>query len=289
MDYQWYPGHMTKSIRQMKEDIRLIDLLIEIVDARIPGSSRNPDIGQLCQGKARILILNKADLADEKENRKWLAYFEGQNLHPLLADARKRSDLKKINALVSEACREKIERNKKRGIMNRPVRAMVAGIPNVGKSTFINSFAGSSAAKTGNKPGVTKGKQWIRLSKQLELLDTPGLLWPKFADQTVGKHIAMIGSMNDDNLIPEELAIDLIRELEKHYPDCLSERYKLGEVKKDETMLNPEAAILEAIGRSRGCLKKGGEVDYTRAGRLLLDDFRSGRLGRITLERAPKL
>lgn len=288
MDYQWYPGHMTKSIRQMKEDIKLIDLLIEIVDARIPSSSRNPDIGQLCQGKARILILNKADLADEKENKRWFSYFESQNLHPLLADARKRSDLKKVNALVGEACREKIERNKKRGIMNRPVRAMVAGIPNVGKSTFINSFAGSSAAKTGNKPGVTKGKQWIRLSKQLELLDTPGLLWPKFADQTVGKHIAMIGSMNDDNLIPEELAIDLIKEVQKNYPDCLLKRYNLDEIKDTGMMLNPEAAVLEAIGRSRGCLKKGGEVDYTRAGKIVLDDFRAGRLGRITLERAPR-
>lgn len=289
MDYQWYPGHMTKSIRQMKEDIKLIDLLIEIVDARIPSSSRNPDIGQLCLGKAEILILNKADLADEQENKRWLAYFESRNLHPLLADARKRSDLKKVNALVGEACREKIERNKKKGMVNRPVRAMVAGIPNVGKSTFINSFAGSSAAKTGNKPGVTKGKQWIRLSKQLELLDTPGLLWPKFEDQTVGKHIAMIGSMNDDNLIPEELAVDLIRELQKDYPDALRGRYNIEKTEDNGMMLNPEAAVLESIGRSRGCLKKGGEVDYTRAGKIVLDDFRSGRLGRITLERAPQL
>ncbi len=277
MDYQWYPGHMTKSIRQMQEDIKLIDLLIEIVDARIPLASMNPDIERLCQGKARIVILNKADLADERETRKWVEYLKAQDLHPIVSDARKKATLKSLMPLVQEACKEKIERNRRKGIINRPMRAMVAGIPNVGKSTFINSFAGSAAAKTGNKPGVTKGKQWIRLNKQLELLDTPGLLWPKFEDQDIGKKIALIGSMNDENLIPEELSCELIARLQERYAGVLRDRYDIDEE-------GSPAEILEQIAEKRGCMKKGGEKDLIKASKILMDEFRSGKIGRITLE-----
>ncbi len=282
MDYQWYPGHMTKSIRQLQDDIKLIDLLIEIVDARIPYSSRNPDVEKMCRGKARIVILNKADLADEAENRRWMNYFEGQNANPILADARKKATLKRLLPLVNKACQDKIERNKRRGIINRPMRAMVAGIPNVGKSTFINSFSGQSAAKTGNKPGVTKGKQWIRLNKQIELLDTPGLLWPKFENQEVGLHIALIGSMKDENLIPEELATELIRRLKDHYASMLADRYGIDEAKDP-------AHILEEVAIRRGCLKAGAEPDLVKAARILIDEFRSAKIGRVTLESAEDL
>lgn len=279
MDIQWYPGHMTKSIRQLQDDIRLIDLLIEIVDARIPVSGRNPDIEKMCQGKSRIIILSKADLADEKENKLWLKYFSEHGEYAIISDVRKKSELKRILPLVNDACREKIERNKRRGILNRPLRAMVAGIPNVGKSTFINSFAGSSSTKTGNKPGVTRGKQWIRMNQKLELLDTPGLLWPKFENETTGENIALIGSVKDENLIPEELACVLIKRLTTLYPGFLTGRYEVSEE-------GGEAEVLERIALKRGCIKRGGEADYVRAAKLLLDDFRAGRIGRITLEHA---
>ena len=183
MNYQWYPGHMTKARRMMQENIKLIDLVIELVDARIPISSRNPDIDELGKGKSRIILLNKSDLADPVWNKKWVEYFSNQGMGVLEINSRTGMGIKSIQGLVQEVCKEKIERDRKRGIVNRPVRAMVVGIPNVGKSTFINSFAGKACAKTGNKPGVTKGKQWIRLNKGLELLDTPGILWPKFEDR----------------------------------------------------------------------------------------------------------
>ena len=200
MDYHWYPGHMTKAVRQMKEDIKLIDLVIELLDARIPLSSRNPDIDDLGKNKARLVLLNKSDLADETDNNKWIQYFKDKGIIALKINSKNKQGIKEINNAVQIACKEKIERDKKRGIINRPVRAMVVGIPNVGKSTFINAYAGRAAAKTGNKPGVTKGKQWIKLNKNLELLDTPGILWPKFDDQTIGMHLAFIGSMNDNVL-----------------------------------------------------------------------------------------
>ena len=185
MNFQWYPGHMTKAKRQMQEDIKLIDLVIELVDARIPLSSRNPDIDELGKNKYRLILMNKADLADKERTREWSAFFKEKGFFVVSLDARSKSGMKSITDIVMEACKEKIERDRKRGIKNRPVRAMVVGIPNVGKSTFINSYAGKACAKTGNKPGVTKGKQWIRLNKSVELLDTPGILWPKFEDQTV--------------------------------------------------------------------------------------------------------
>lgn len=192
MDLQWYPGHMTKARRMMQEDIKLIDLIIELVDARAPLSSRNPDIDQLGQNKARLILLNKADLADERKNLSWSAYFQEKGFYTVKADARSRAGLKVIHGMIREACKEKLERDRRRGIKNRPIRAMVVGIPNVGKSTFINTFAGKACTRTGDRPGVTKGKQWIRLDKNVELLDTPGILWPKFDDPQVGERLAMI-------------------------------------------------------------------------------------------------
>ena len=278
MNIQWYPGHMTKAKRAMKEDVKLVDLVIELVDARAPLASRNPDIDSLAAGKGRVILLNKADLASEKANAAWITYFESQGFQVMKIDARAKATLKQLNALIQEACKEKIERDRRRGILNRPVRAMVVGIPNVGKSTFINSYAGKACAKTGNKPGVTKGNQWIRLNKTLELLDTPGILWPRFEDQQVGLKLALIGSINDQILNKDELACELIRFLKKRYPQVLAERFGL------ETEGKEAAFILEEIARVRACLLKGGDLDVSRAAALLLDDFRAGKLGRITLE-----
>lgn len=280
MNYQWYPGHMTKAKRMMQENISLIDLVIELVDARIPLSSRNPDIDELGKNKARLVLLNKSDLADPVENKRWMAYFKALGFHVLEVNAKTGQGLRAIQPKVQEACKEKIERDKKRGIKNRPVRAIVVGIPNVGKSTFINSFAGKACAKTGNKPGVTKGKQWIRLNKELELLDTPGILWPKFESEEVGRRLAMIGSMNDEILQMTELAMELLTYLLENYREPLLERYQMEE--SGRTL--DAVAMLAAICENRKCYKKGQEPDYERAAALFVDDFRSGRIGRITLE-----
>ncbi len=285
MNIQWYPGHMTKAKRAMKEDIKLIDLIIELVDARVPLASRNPDIDELGQGKARLILLNKSDLASERMNERWTAWFQSKGYFVVKINARSGAGLKQIQGAVQEACKEKIERDRRRGILNRPVRAMVVGIPNVGKSTFINSFAGKACTKTGNKPGVTKGNQWIRLNKSVELLDTPGILWPRFEDQRVGLLLAFIGSINDEILDKDELALELLRFLGQHYPETLKERYKTGELEGED----PSALeLLGHIARVRGCLMKGGEPDLGKAASLVLDDFRGGKLGRITLEFPPE-
>ena len=282
MNIQWYPGHMTKAKRAMKEDVKLVDLVIELVDARAPLASRNPDIDSLAAGKGRVILLNKADLASEKANAVWITYFESQGFQVMKIDARAKATLKQLNALIQEACKEKIERDRRRGILNRPVRAMVVGIPNVGKSTFINSFAGKAAAKTGNKPGVTKGNQWIRLNKQVELLDTPGILWPKFEDQRVGLLLAFLGSINDEILEKDELASELADYLRNITPGLLKERYGIEEDGKKPYEL------LDEIAAARACLTKVGVNDLTKAARLLLDEFRGGKLGRITLEMPEK-
>ena len=277
MNVQWYPGHMTKAKRQMQEDIKLIDLIIELVDARVPLSSRNPDIDELGKNKARLILLNKADLADERQNEAWKNFFQAKGFFVVKVDSRSGAGMKAIQAAISEACKEKTERDRKIGIKNRPIRAMVVGIPNVGKSTFINTFAGKACAKTGNRPGVTKGKQWIKLNKSVELLDTPGILWTKFEDQEVGMRLAYVGSIKDDILNMEELSLNLIDFLRQYYPGVLERRYQISEEGKP-------VEVLEAIARARGCLKKGEELDYAKASGILFDDFRSGKIGRITLE-----
>ena len=277
MHFQWYPGHMTKAKRMMQENIKLIDLIIELVDARVPLSSRNPDIDELGKNKARLIILNKSDLAEERWNEAWTEYFKKKGFHVVKVNSRKGGGVKSVQSVIQEACKAKIERDRKRGILNRPVRAMVVGIPNVGKSTFINSLAGKAAAKTGNKPGVTKGKQWIRLNKQVELLDTPGILWPKFEDQEVGKKLAFIGSIKDEILNTMELAAELIRSLSKSAPDQVKHTY-------DIAGSEDPYEVLREIAEKKHCLTKGGELDLEKTAALFLDDFRGGKLGRLTLE-----
>ncbi|MEG1801955.1 MAG: ribosome biogenesis GTPase YlqF [Lachnospiraceae bacterium] len=277
MNFQWYPGHMSKAKRQMQEDIKLIDLIIELVDARIPLSSRNPDIDELGKNKARLILLNKADLADERENENWAQYFRNKGYFVVKLDSRNRNCKKEVLSVVQDACKEKTERDLRRGIKNRPVRAMVVGIPNVGKSTFINTLAGKAVTKTGNKPGVTKGKQWIRLNKAVELLDTPGILWPKFEDQTVGLKLALIGSIRDEILNTDELSIELIKLLLKNYAWVFQKRYEVAEAKD-------AVVVLTQIAEKRNCIKKGNELDYSKAAALVIDEFRSATLGRITLE-----
>lgn len=277
MQVQWYPGHMTKAKRMMQEQIKLIDLILELVDARIPLSSRNPDIDELGRQKARVILLNKADLANDRQNEAWEAYFRDQGFFTVKINARSGAGMKAIQGVIQEACKEKLERDRRRGILNRPVRAMVAGIPNVGKSTFINSFAGRACTKTGNKPGVTKGAQWIRLNKQVELLDTPGILWPKFEDAQVGLRLAMIGSIREEILNSQELAWELLGFLQKQAPGVLEERYGISED-------GESYALLEDIARRRGCLQKGSALDTEKAAGILLEEFRSGKLGKITLE-----
>ncbi|MBR1758558.1 MAG: ribosome biogenesis GTPase YlqF [Lachnospiraceae bacterium] len=275
---QWYPGHMTKARRMMEESIKLIDIVVELVDARVPYSSKNPDIDALANGKARLILLNKSDLADPEQTKAWKKWYEAQGFFAATINSRNTGDARGVTNLIQEACKEIIERNARKGIKNRPIRAMIVGIPNVGKSTFINSFAGRAAAKTGNTPGVTKGKQWIRLNKNVELLDTPGILWPKFEDQEVGKKLAYIGSIRDEVLDASDLAYSFLEYLREEYPENLIKRYALTE-------LTPTIAMMDQIGKARGCLKAGAEIDYDKTAAVILDDFRKGALGRITLER----
>lgn len=278
MSLQWYPGHMTSARRMMQENIKLIDIVIEILDARIPYSSRNPDIDDLAKNKFRLIILNKSDMADKAVTDLWIKYYKEKDIACVALDARKTSSAAKIMTLVSDVCKEKIERDRKKGILNRPIKAMIVGIPNSGKSTFINSFAGKSYAKTGNKPGVTRGKQWIRAGKGMELLDTPGILWPKFEDQSVGMKLAITGAINDNILEMTELSSNLISYMQKYYCNNLMERYKIDESMSIETALSQVADV-------RKCIKKGNVPDLDRAARIIIDDFRSLKLGNISLER----
>ncbi|MBP3735957.1 MAG: ribosome biogenesis GTPase YlqF [Lachnospiraceae bacterium] len=272
-NYGWYPGHMTKARRMMEENLKLVDLIIELCDARIPLSSMNPDIDVLATGKARILLFTKADLADDKATAAFMKRFEEQGTLCLTMDARTRAKNKEVLSLVKKACSERIERNRRRGIIGRPMRAMVAGIPNVGKSTFINSIMGRAAAKTGNKPGVTRGRQWVRLSADLELMDTPGITWPKFDDPDTAIRLALVGSIKEDIIHRQELCDYLLTFLRTHYEGTLAAKYG--------------AEDIEGIARSKHLLAAGAEPDTERAQRLVLDDFKNGRLGRITLDLPP--
>ena len=280
---------MTKAVRMMQENIKLIDIIIELTDARIPAAGRNPDIDELGKNKYRLIILNKADLADPQVTKMWKEYYQKSGAFVMEMNSKTGNEAGKVKDLITKACAEKIERDKKRGIVGRPIRAMVAGIPNVGKSTFINKLAGKASAKTGNKPGVTKGKQWISLGKNMQLLDTPGILWPKFEDEEVGLHLALIGSMNDENLDTTELACELIKILKESYPNAIIEKYNISEEQIAELLedqyATPASAVLSAIAINRKCFKQGAQPDMDRAAALLLDDFRNGRLGKLSLER----
>ena len=275
----WYPGHMAKAKRNIRNDLKLVDLIIEVVDARCPESSRNPDIDSFARDKCRILLLNKADLADPERTKAFAEYYRKRGFGTLEIDARNRASLKKLNGLIDASCRPLIERNRRKGIQTPVIRAMVLGIPNVGKSTFINSYIGRAMARTGNRPGVTRGNQWLKVNQRLELLDTPGITWPKFEREIVGLNLGLIGSINDEILNMDDLVFYLIKYLVRYYPNALPERYG-AELRG----LSEALPVYDGIARRRGCLKKGGDTDYSRTARIILDDFRAGRLGRISLE-----
>lgn len=278
LNIQWYPGHMTKTRRQIEADLKLVDAVCEIVDARIPMSSRNPDIDAICGGKPRILVLNRMDLADPEATKKWAAFFRDKGMSVIATDCKSRRGISDFTPAARRACAEKLERDAKRG-MNRPLRVMVVGIPNVGKSTLINQISGRKGAKAENRPGVTRGKQWVTVDAGLQLLDTPGILWPKFEDPRVGMMLAYTGAVKENVIDLEELACFLMTLLHKHYPKALLDRYQV-EAPED----TPGWELLELAGRKRGYLVSGGEVNLERMARVLLDEFRGGKLGKFTLE-----
>ncbi len=279
MNIQWYPGHMTKTRRQIEADLKNVDMVAEIIDARIPVSSRNPDIDAIVGDKPRLIILNRADQADGEATRRWMARFKAQGCAILCTDAKTGKGVKEFSAVIQEALKDQIARWRERGLVGRKVRVMVVGVPNVGKSTFINQVAGRKSAKAGDRPGVTRGKQWVAVDSGLDLLDTPGILWPKFEDPQVGLNLAFTGAVKDDIMDTETLAFHLMELLNAHYPQAMLERYK---IEPDPAAQGWE--LLERAGRKRGFLISGGEVDLERMANVLLDEFRGGKLGRITLE-----
>lgn len=287
MNIQWYPGHMTKTRRQIEADLKNVDIVVEIIDARIPVSSRNPDIDSICAGKPRLIVLNRADQADPARNKQWAALFRSQGHAVLETDAKTGSGVNQFSAMIQNVLKDQIAKWREKGQVGRPVRAMVVGVPNVGKSTFINKVAGRKTAKTEDRPGVTRSKQWVPIDRNLELLDTPGILWPKFDDQSVGMNLAYTGAVKDDILDVETLGCHLMAYLGAHYPDALLAGYKLPALPDREPEENEIAygyRLLEAAGKKRGFLISGGEVDTERMAKILLDEFRSGKLGRFTLE-----
>ncbi len=278
MNIQWYPGHMTKTRRQIEADLKQVDAVCEIVDARIPMSSRNPDIDSICGAKPRIIVLNRMDLADPNATKKWMAYFKEKGMAVLATDCKTRRGISDFTPAARLACAEKLERDAKRG-MNRPLRVMVVGIPNVGKSTLINQISGRKGAKAENRPGVTRGKQWVTVDAGLQLLDTPGILWPKFEDPNVGMMLAYTGAVKDGIMDVEELSCRLMELLHKYYPQTLIDRYKV-----EAPEGTPGWELVELAGRKRGYLVSGGEVNTERMSKVLLDEFRGGKLGKFTLE-----
>jgi ribosome biogenesis GTPase A len=286
MNIQWYPGHMTKTRRMIAEQLKNVDAVCEILDARIPISSRNPDVDELTAGKPRLVVLNRVDQADRASTDRWAAYFRGKGYAVLESDAKSGQGTARFAGAVRELLSEKIRAYEEKG-QNRVLRVMILGIPNVGKSTFINKIAGRKTAKTEDRPGVTRSKQWVPIDRNLELLDTPGILWPKFEDQSVGLNLAYTGAVKDDILDTETLGCHLMAYLGDHYPEALSTAYKLPGVPEREPEENDIAwgyRLLEAAGRKRGFLISGGEVDTERMAKILLDEFRGGKLGRFTLE-----
>lgn len=289
MNIQWYPGHMTKTRRQIEADLKYVDMVVELIDARIPVSSRNPDIDTICAGKPRLIVLNRADQADPGENRAWGALFRSQGHSVMETDAKTGRGVNQFSAVVQDALKEQIQRWREKGQVGRPVRAMVVGVPNVGKSTFINKVARKKSAKAGDRPGVTRGKQWVNVDATLDLLDTPGILWPKFEDPRTGMVLAFTGAVKDDIMDVETLGCHLMAYLGEHYPQALISGYKLPQVPGREGEEDDVAygyRLLQACAQRRGMRISGGELDTERMARVLLDEFRSGKLGRFTLEQA---
>jgi len=278
LNIQWYPGHMTKTRRQMEADLKYVDAVCELVDARIPISSRNPDIDEICGNKPRIIILNRMDLADPEATKRWMTFFRSKGFAAVATDCKSRKGINAFEPAVRSVLKEKIERNAAKG-MNKPLRVMIVGIPNVGKSTLINQISGRKGAKAENRPGVTRGKQWVTVNSSLLLLDTPGILWPKFEDPNVGMMLAYTGAVKENVIDTEELACKLFELLWRFYPDLVRERYKI-ETEPD----TPGYELLEAAGKKRGYLLARGEINTERMAKVLLDEYRAGKLGRLTLE-----
>ena len=287
----WYPGHMAKTKRQILEDLKLIDVVIELLDARIPISSQNPDIAEITKGKKRIILLNKSDLADSSETKKWIKYFNDKNIVCLEVDSNSGKGIDKVNTSIESLMKEEIDKQKEKGRINKTIRVMILGIPNVGKSSFINRISKKTSMKVGNKPGVTRQKQWIRIGNQIELLDTPGVLWPKF-EENVGLNLAYTGSIKDDVIEIIEVAYSLLALFLENYIDNVVSRYNLEkaeicEILEDENLLYNERVyeIMKLIGKKRGAIISGGQVDDEKVARIILEDFRTGKLGKITLEK----
>ena len=282
MNIQWYPGHMTKTRRQIQADLKLVDLVAEVIDARIPVSSRNPDLDELVGEKPRLIVLNRADQADPAGTRAWCAWFRERGWAVLETNARDGKGVNQFSITIKNAMKEKLEQWKAKGMVGRPIRVMVVGVPNVGKSTFINQVAKRKSAKAGNRPGVTRGRQWVSVDAGLDLLDTPGILWPKFEDEATGLHLAFTGAVKDEVMDAETLACRLLELLAARYPNALEQRYQIP-----ADLSGQGWELLEACGRKRGFLISGGEIDTERMARVLLDEYRSGTLGNITLELPP--
>lgn len=279
---QWYPGHMARARREMEEAVKLVDVVVEIVDARIPVSSRNPVLNEIIGNKPRVIVLNKADLADKVQNKKWIDFYQKKNIVAIEVDSCHGNGIKKVTDAIYIIMKEKIDRQEQSGRVGGSIKTMIVGIPNVGKSTFINKIAGKATTAVGNKPGVTRKNQWVRLSDKIQLLDTPGVLWPKFENEQIARHLAYIGTIKDEILDVDELALHLIEELMDKHQKELFERYKIAE----DFTYEMSYEIMDEIGRKRGCLVRGGEIDYTKVANIVLDEFRSGKIGLITLEEA---
>ena len=287
MNIQWYPGHMTKTRRQIEEDLKHVDIVVEIIDARIPVSSRNPDIDSICAGKPRLIVLNRADQSDPAQNKRWSTYFRSQGHAVMETDAKSGSGINQFSGIIQNVLKEQIAKWREKGQVGRPVRAMVVGVPNVGKSTFINKVARKKSAKAGDRPGVTRGKQWVNVDQTLDLLDTPGILWPKFEDENIGMRLAFTGAVKDDIMDVETLACHFMAYMSKYYPDALLTGYKLKEIPSQTEEENEIAygyRLLQICAQKRGMRISGGEFDTERMARVLLDEYRGGKLGRFTLE-----
>ena len=291
MNINWYPGHMAKTKRQIIEDVRLVDIVIELLDARIPVSSQNPDIAEITKNKKKIIVLNKCDLADERQNKKWVDYFNNKGIPAVLTDSNSGKGIEECVRKIEKIMEEDLKNQAEKGRIGRKIKAMVLGIPNVGKSSFINRISKRTTAGVGNKPGVTKQKQWIRINDKIELLDTPGVLWPKFESEEVALHLAFTGTIKEDILQRTEIAYYIVKFLIEHYPKKLCERYKITEEYIKQQLSNTERAENENIyeiflvfGRKRGCIISGGNIDEEKTARILLDEFKNGKLGKITIE-----